>query len=105
MLLHVHLDASYLNKPDGRSTAGRHYFLGRLPIDNQLIVLNGAIYLLCTILKHVAASAAKAELRALFLNTQEVKVLRFILQEMGHPQPPTPFIATIQRPLASPTAQ
>jgi hypothetical protein len=91
MLLQVHSDASYLNEPDGRSTAGGHYFLGKLPIDNQPIFLNGAIYALCTILKHVAASAAEAELGALFLNTQEVKILRLILEEMGHPQPPTPI--------------
>jgi hypothetical protein len=91
MLLQVHSDASYLNEPDGRSTAGGHYFLGKPPIDNQPIFLNGPIYSLCTTLKHVAASAAEAELGALFLNTQEVKILRLILQEMGHPQPPTPI--------------
>jgi hypothetical protein len=91
MLLQVHSDASNLNKPDGRRTAGGHYFLRKLPINNQPIVLNGAIYTLCTILKHVAAPAAEAELGALFLNTQEVKILRLMLQEMGHPQPPTPI--------------
>jgi hypothetical protein len=90
MILNVHSDASYLNEPDGRSTAGGHYFLGRMPIDNQPIFLNGAIYSLCTVLKHIAASAAEAELGALFLNTQEIKIIRLILQEMGHPQPPTP---------------
>jgi hypothetical protein len=35
-----------------------HYFLGHLPRDNQPIILNGAIYSLCTVLKHIAASAA-----------------------------------------------
>jgi hypothetical protein len=43
------------------------------------------------VLKLVAASAAEAELGALFLNAQEVKILRLILEEMGHPQPPMPI--------------
>jgi hypothetical protein len=64
MLLQVHSDASYL-KLDGCSTAVGHYFLGKLPIGNQPIVLS----------KHVAASVAEAKLRALFLKTQEVKIL------------------------------
>ena len=44
-----------------------------------------------TILKCVAASAAEAELGALFLNALEVKILRLTLAELGHPQPPTPI--------------
>jgi hypothetical protein len=91
MILQVHSDASYFNEPDGRSTAGGHYFLGNLPVDNQPIFLNGAIYALCTVLKHIAASAAEAKLGSLFLNTQETKIIRLILQEMGHTQPPTPI--------------
>ena len=53
--------------------------------------MNGAILVLCQILKLVAASAAEAELGALFLNAQEAKVIRIILEELGHPQPPTPI--------------
>ena len=39
----------------------------------------------------IAASAAEAELGSLFLNTQEAIKLRLALDEMGHPQPPTPI--------------
>ncbi len=46
---------------------------------------------MCQILKLVAASAAEAELGALFLNAQEAKVMRITLEELGHPQPPTPI--------------
>ena len=46
---------------------------------------------LSTILKCVAVSAAEAELGALFLNAQEAKIMRLTLEEMGHPQPPTPI--------------
>ena len=42
-------------------------------------------------MKNVMASAAEAEMGALFVNGQEVMVLRNILAEMGHPQPPTPI--------------
>ena len=45
----------------------------------------------CSILKLVAALAAEAELGALFLNAQEAKVIRLILHELGHPQPPIPI--------------
>ena len=37
------------------------------------------------------ASAAEAELGALFLNCKEGKILWLILQELGHLQPPTPI--------------
>ena len=75
----------------GRSRAGGYFFLGSLPVDNGPIQLNGNIAITCAILKLVAASAAEAELSALFLNTQEARVMRLILHELGHSQPPTPI--------------
>ena len=91
MILNVHSDASYLTAARARSRAGGYYFLGKIPKDNEPIFLNGAVSILCQILKLVAASAAEAELGALFLNAQEAKVMRLILEELGHPQPPTPI--------------
>ncbi len=91
MILNIHSDASYLTAACGRSRAGGYLFLGSLPQDNRPIQLNGNILITCAILKLVAASAAKAELGALFLNSQEAKVIRLILAELGHPQPPTPI--------------
>jgi hypothetical protein len=44
---------------------------------------------LFTLLKFVASSAAEAELGALFLNAKEAKIMRLMLHESGHPQPPT----------------
>jgi hypothetical protein len=90
MVLNVHSDASYLSAPKARSRAGGYFFLGSMPKDNLPIKLNGWILVTCTILKLVAASAAEAELGALFLNAQQGKVIRLILTELGHPQPPTP---------------
>ena len=91
MVLNVHSDASYLTAPKARSRAGGHFFLGSIPKDGCPIKLNGAILTQCAILKCVAASAAEAELGALFLNAMEARIMRLTLTEMGHPQPPTPI--------------
>ena len=53
--------------------------------------LNGAIITNYTIPKCVITSAAKAELGALFLNALEAKIMRLTLEEIGHPQSPTPI--------------
>ena len=91
MILNVHSDASYLSAPKARSHASGYFFLDSLPSDGDPIKLNGAIHVTCTILKLVAASAAEAELGALFLNAQEAKVFRLVLAKLGHPQLPTPI--------------
>ncbi len=75
MILNVHSDASYLSAPKARSPAGGYFFLGSLPRNGDPKKLNGAIHVMCTILKLVAASAAEAKLGALFLNAQEAKVI------------------------------
>jgi hypothetical protein len=74
MILNVHSDASYLSAPKACSRAGGYFFLGSLPCNGDPIKLNGAIHVQCTILKLIAASAAKAELGALSLNAQGAKV-------------------------------
>ena len=89
MILNIHSDASYLSTPKARSRAGGYFFLSSIPQDAEPIIINGAIHVTCTILKLVAASATEAELGALFLNAQEAKVIRLVLEELGHPQPPT----------------
>ena len=49
------------------------------------IQLNCNISITCVILKLAAASAAEAELGALFVNTKQARVIRLILVELGHP--------------------
>eukprot|EP00804_Cyclotella_cryptica_P027666 CCRYP_010273-RA/>CCRYP_010273-RA protein AED:0.51 eAED:0.57 QI:0/0/0/1/0/0/2/0/207 len=61
---------------------------------NNPFFLNGAIHVLCTILRFVAASVTEAEVGALFLNAKEAKIVRLTLEELGHPQPPTPILST-----------
>ncbi len=89
MILSVHSDVLCLSAPKAHSCAGGYFFLGSIPQDGDPIKLNRAIHIACAILKLVAASAAEAELGALFLNAQVAKVLQLILTELGHPQPQT----------------
>ena len=48
-------------------------------------------FTVCAILQFVVASAPKAELGALFLNCKQAIIFRLTLEEMRHPQPPTPI--------------
>ena len=99
MALHVHSDASYLSVTNARSRIGGYFCLtNRLsdPIrapspDSPPLALNGPIHVNSTILKMVVASAAEAELGALFYNAKDAAMLRTTLEEMGHPQVATPI--------------
>jgi hypothetical protein len=88
MILAIHSDAGYLNESKARSRAGGHFFLSS---DVQNPPNNGAILTIAQIIDAVMSSAAEAELGALFINAKEAVHMRRILQEMGHPQPPTPI--------------
>ena len=90
MILNIHSDASYLSEPRARSRIGGIYFLGHAPRDGHGIQLNGPIHVQASICKFVVASAAEAELGALFYNCQEGKIFRLVLTELGHAQPATP---------------
>ncbi len=70
MILNIHLDASYLLEAKARSRTCRLFFMGWMPQDGEPIQLNGAFHVSTTILCFVAASAAKAELGALYHNCQ-----------------------------------
>ena len=89
MILQIHSDASYLSEPQTQSRVAGYYFLGSEPHNGKPIQINGAIFTFCGILMCVVASAAEAELATLFLNWKEGKIIRLILQELGHTQPPT----------------
>jgi hypothetical protein len=85
----------YLGKmrcaPNAQSRVAGYFFLGSIPKANHPMKMNGASEVLCTVLKLVAASAAEAELGALFVNAKEANILRLTLEELGHSQPPTPI--------------
>jgi hypothetical protein len=70
MILNIHSDTSYLLEAKARSRACGHFFMGWMPQDGKLISLNGAFHVSTVILRFVVASAAEAELGALFHNCQ-----------------------------------
>ena len=90
MILNIHSDASYLSESRARSRIAGEFCMGIVPVNGRPIKLNGAIFIMCGILKGVVASAAEAELAALFINAKEGKIIRMTLEEMGHKQPPRP---------------
>ena len=94
MILHVHSDASYLSEAKARSRAAGIFFLGNKfpdPTNPSMPLSNGVIHVLCKIMKNVMSSAAEAEIGSTFLTARDALPLRVCLEEMGHPQPPTPI--------------
>jgi hypothetical protein len=96
MILHIHSDASYLSEPKSRSRAGGHYFLSDLSTTpneppSQPPTLNGPLFTISRIMRNVMGSAAEAEIGATYINGQEAIPIRTTLEELGHPQPPTPM--------------
>jgi len=98
MNLYIHSDASYLSELLAKSRAAGYYFLSDKPSDptkppTSDPTPNGPIYILCKILKNIMGSAMEAEIGAMYLNGQEAVPIRQTLEELGHPQPPTPIQA------------
>jgi hypothetical protein len=89
MILAVHSNASYLSEPKARSRAGGHFFLSS---DTTIPAKNiGAVLNIAHIIKHIMSSATKAELAALYIMALGGSLHLFVLEEMGHTQPPTPL--------------
>jgi hypothetical protein len=59
--------------------------------DTSNKLTNGASLIISTLLEHMMSLAAVAEIGAVFINDKEGTVLRATLEELGHPQPPTPL--------------
>ena len=64
--------------------------MGWMPKNEEPIRLNGAFYVNTTILRFVVASAAEAELGALFHNCQDGIIFWQTLTNLRHPQPKPP---------------
>jgi hypothetical protein len=88
MVLAIHSDASYLSEPKARSRAGGHFFMSE---NDEFPTNNGAVLNVAVLIKNVMSSAAEAELGAMFINAKQAVHLRRTLEELGHPQPPTPI--------------
>ncbi len=76
MILNIHSDASYLLVANAHSRVCGHFFMGWKTDPMKPIKLNGTFFTLCAILQFVVASAAEAELGALFLNCKQATIFR-----------------------------
>ena len=56
-----------------------------------MILLNEPIHTVSKIMIHVMASAAEAQIGVTFINRKESIPIQSTLEELGHPQPPTPI--------------
>jgi hypothetical protein len=62
MIMNVHSDVSYLSKSNARSHACSHFFMGWSPKDGDPILLNGAFFTLCAILRLLSLQPPKPNL-------------------------------------------
>jgi hypothetical protein len=88
MVLCTHADAGYLNKTQSCSRAGAHIFPSE---DDPSPRFNSTVITIATIIKFVMASAAEAELAALFIAAHKMVSHRQTLIDMGWPQPQSPI--------------
>ena len=108
-VLWIDSDASYLSEAKSRSTcAGYHFALVKprdpatppQPNDAEPMHNNAPVFIMCNIMKEVVSAASEAELAGLFHNgKEETCPIRTCLEELGHPQPPTPIKHQTTQPL------
>lgn len=93
MHLHVESDAAYLVVPKSRSCiAGFYHLTSKFsPTSKTKPPINAPVLIECKTLRCVVSSAAEAEVAGLFHNTQQIIHIHYLLESLGHPQPPTPL--------------
>ena len=84
MILASHADAGFINESKARSIAGAHIFLSENDPNPKL---NGPVLTIAQIIKLVMASAAEAEIAALYITAKNIIPLCNTLIEMVLPQP------------------
>ena len=89
MKLSVYSNALYCTEPKARSRAGGQFYMNT---NKDNLPNNEAVLTVAQIIKNFMTSAVDAEIGALYINTRHAIPTRNILQDMGHPQPPTPML-------------
>ena len=89
-------DGTHRCKEQARSHVRGHFLSANRLVENgnkppALPTNNGAIHTLCQIIKTVVSSAAESEIGAKLLNAKDDLPIRTTLEELRHPQPPTPM--------------
>ena len=88
MILAAHADTGFPNESRARSRACTHIFLSE---NESKPKLNGPVLTITQIFRTVMASAAEAEMAALFITAKKMITLRHTLIEMGWTQTQTPI--------------
>jgi hypothetical protein len=78
MILHIHIDASYLSEKEAKSRSGGFFYMGSSTNTDKKLT-NEAILIISKVLKHIMSSATEAEIGAVFINAKEGAVLRTTL--------------------------
>ena len=91
MKLHIDSDAAYLVMPKARSRIAGYFNFGQPNTTLTQENPNGAVLIECKTLRHVVASAAEAEVGGIFHNAQIALPIRYMLEQLGHKQDPTPI--------------
>ncbi len=91
MILKVDSDAAYLVLPKARSRIAGYFRLENKGKQFRNTRPNGPILIECKTVRRVVTSAAEADTSGIFHNAQTSIPIRQILQQLGHPQPPTPL--------------
>ena len=88
MILKIDSDAAYLVAPGSRSRVAGYFQLNSNQCSNPNV--NAAILVECKTL-HVVVSSAEAKTAGVFHNAQRAVPIRYMLQQLGHPQPQIPI--------------
>jgi hypothetical protein len=88
MILCAYANAGFLNEVNSCSWAGAYIYLSE---NDPFPRFNSAVLSIAQIIKYVMASAAEAELAALFVTAREMIPHRQTLIDMGWPQPKSPI--------------
>ena len=100
MHLEIDSDSSYLSETKSRSrAAGYHYLTNKRTTPKELPPqakdplpdMNAPVHVHCSIMPMIVSSAAEAEFGGCYYNAKDATIIRTCLEEMGHPQPPTPI--------------
>jgi len=85
----IKCDEPYLSALRARSRAAGFYFLSNQPVQPSQAKINGAIFVLCKILKNMMGLAVEVEIASTYLNAKEAIPIRNTLIKLDHPQPQT----------------
>lgn len=96
MVLHINSNISYLSMPEVHGCSDGFFYLSSHSKDpnkapTQPLPLSRAILVMSNCIRNVVASAAEAEIAALFENGQESTSIHTTLHKMGYTQLPMPM--------------